>query len=288
MALKLERIQTFITVIEVNGFSSAATRLGISTAAVSKQIRELEEDLKVQLIERTTRRLHLTEAGQGYYDQCKRLMEEVRETEGIATHLTAEPAGLLSVFVARHFGEQIIVPQLKAFMSRYPKIRINLDLGERIPDPTLETVDLIVGVTLAGPDLWIQKKIGETRYVFCASSEYLTEYGVPKNPIDLVQHHYIQHKMRKNELEFNSGETLKIVPALTLNDTRSMLESALSGLGIVLLHEYVVRASLGRGTLVEVLHRSIKPKLPIYIFYPPRRFLPSKVRVFMEYFAPMF
>src|SRR3954447_6419001 len=108
--IKLDRIKTFIAVVELHGFTRAARILKISVPAVSKQISELEFELKTLLIERTTRRLSLTESGEIYYEQCKRLMNEVEETEGIASHWNTEPYGLLRIFVARYFGEKIILP----------------------------------------------------------------------------------------------------------------------------------------------------------------------------------
>lgn len=287
MTLKLERIQTFITVIESHGFSAAAKRLKISTPAVSKQISELESELGTLLIERTTRRLSLTESGETYYDQCKRLMDEVRETEAIASNLNLEPSGILRIFVARYFGEKFIIPHLQEFMTLYPKLKLEIELGERVPDPSQESIDLILGISMAGPDLWIQKKIAETRYAFCASPKYLKVNGIPKKPSDLTQHQYIHHKMRRPEnlIEFDNGEKIKVTPRLTLNDTRTMLECALNSMGIVQLHHYVVDPAIQTGELIEVLERFVKPKIPIFLYYPPRRYLQSKIRRFIDFYS---
>lgn len=287
MPFKLERIQTFIMVIDLHSFSVAAKKLKVSPAAVSKQIGELERDLKALLIERTTRRLSLTEAGRIYYEQCRRLLEEVKETEAIASKLNAEPSGTLRVFAARHIGLRAIVANLKSFLELYPKVRVDLELGERMPDPSREDLDLIFGVSVAGPDLWIQKKIGETRYVLCASPEYLAQRGTPEKPSDLVHHQTIIHKMRKpeNQIEFKVGEGIEITPLLKFNDTEAMLECTLKGFGIAHFHEYVVKNLIQEGKLVEVLASFGKPKAALFLYYPPRRFLQSKVRIFIEYFG---
>lgn len=286
MNLKLDRIEVFVTVVENGSFSAAARKLKISVPAVSKQIAELESQLQTLLLERTTRRVSLTEAGEIYYEQCKRLMDEVLETESISTRWSLEPSGILRVFSARYYGQKMVLPYLKEFQDLYPKLRLDLELGERVPDPSQEDLDLILGISMAGPDLWIQKKIGTTRYALTASPEYLNTHGIPKKPHDLTHHFYITHKMRnlESQIEFETGEKVKIVPSLILNDTEAMLQCALDGLGIVKLHHYVVDRAIQSGKLVEVLGQFLKPEIPIYLYYPPRRFLQSKVKKFMEFF----
>ncbi len=285
--LKLERILAFICVVESNSFSVAAKRLKISVPAVSKQITILESELGTRLIQRTTRRLTLTESGQTYYDQCKRLMEEVRETEDVASNLHSEPRGHLRAFVARYFGEKFVIPYLKEFMEMYPKIELDIELGERMPSPNQEAIDLIFGVSMAGPENWMQKKLAEKRYIFCASKEYLERYGVPQKPSDLVNHRYITHKMRRpdNVVEFNNDIKINVVPVLKLNDGRAMIECALNGLGIVQLHEYMVAEPIANNRLVEVLRKFGRPKIPIWVYFPTGRYLQPKVRKFIDFFS---
>lgn len=285
--VNLDRIATFIQVVEENSFSAAAKKQNVSVPAISKQILSLEKELGTQLIRRTTRRLTLTSSGQIYLEHCKRLMKEVYELTGLSSQLQAQPQGVLKALVSRHFGEKYVVPHLKEFLKLYPQITLDLELNERTPDPARENFDLIFGVSVSGPDQWIQKKISKSRYVFCATPEYLKKHGIPERPIDLAHHHYITHKMRKPDdiLEFKKGIEIYIKPFLKLNDTRAMLETALQGLGIVKLHDYVVEDSLKKGQLIEVLREFSHEEIPIYALYQPSQFLQPKIREFIRFFS---
>ncbi len=285
--IKFERILTFIKVIETQSFSQAAQKLSISGAAVSKQIHALESEIGTQLIHRTTRRLTLTEAGLAYYEQCQRLMLEVEATESLSSGFQREPAGTLRAFVARYFGEKYLIPHLPEFITRYPKLKLDLEFGERIPNSKTETIDLIFGLSIPGPENWIQKKLGETRYVFCASPTYLKKFGTPQTPQDLTQHYYLHHRMRRpeNTLEFSSGAKLPMTPFLSLNDTRALLECALNHLGIVQLHHYAVAQELATHRLEEVLHSYGRRNVPISLQYRPYRFPQPKIRKFIDFFS---
>jgi DNA-binding transcriptional LysR family regulator len=286
--LNLERIHVFIHVVERNSFSDAARILKISVPSVSKQIVVLERELGIKLLNRTTRRLYLTDLGRIFYEQCKRVMAEVLETEALTSHMQAEPSGLLKIHSSPYFAKAILIPQLPRFLTQFPRIEIDLELGERIPDPKQEKVDLIYGFSASGPLDWIQKKISQTRYVLCASPGYIERYGEPKSAEGLADHRYIAHKMRtpKNLVRFlKNGVEININPVLTCNDTESMVMCAQSGLGIVQLHDYVVSSFLKENQLIEILKKTAGPSVGVFLYYPSLRFLPAHTRAFINYFS---
>ena len=285
---KIEQIHTFIQVVERNGFAAAAKQLGVSTAAVSRQVNSLEKSLGVQLLHRTTRLVTLTEIGSQYYKQCKKTLGELTEAEHRLFASQQEASGTLTIMCNRYFALQKIIPRLSAFIGENPKLRIKFHLAERYPDLIQEGIDILFGVSIAGHPELIQKRIGETRYIFCASPYYLQQFGTPQSPAELVKHRYITHSMRKpdNILTFGSGQEIYLEPSLALNDARSMCECALNGLGIVRLHDYEVAEALARGELVEVLAPYNETAYPIYLYYPQSRYLQPKIRRFIDYYAP--
>lgn len=278
------RIRMFILVAQLGSLARAARELKISSAAVSKQLSRLEQEIGLQLMIRSTRHITLTEVGVNYFEQCLRIIEEVDEASALVSQLKETPQGSLKVVCGRHFGMFYIVPHLKQFLTEFPKIRINLELAERSPDIVAEGIDVLIGMSISASGNAIQKKIASTRYVFCASPAYLKEHGIPEKPKDLLKHRYITHSMRKpdNELILRN-EVLSLKPYLYVNDVEAMVKLALDDLGIIMLHSYAASEFLQKGTLIEILPNFLENTIPIYVAYPQRRFLPSKVRCFIDF-----
>ena len=284
---QFERIETFVKLAEGKNFTQVANTLRVSTAAVSKQIQQLEAEIGLKLFERTTRKMTLTDAGTEFFEQCKRLMNEAQQTYFFAAKLRKEPSGELRITSNRYFGEQFILPYLSDFLTRFPKITLNLELAERFPDMNQEQVDLIFGVSIVGPDHLIQKKIGTTRYVLAGSPEYFKKHGTPKKPKDLIQHQYITHSMRKPDtiIPFKNEQEIHVTPFLRLNDTQAMLKCAIEGIGIIRVHDYIINQSLKDQSLIEILKESGEPEQPIYLYYKSNRFIQPKIRCFIDYFT---
>lgn len=280
----LGQMETLVLTSELGSLAAVAKKLGITPAAISKQLTRLEEELGLQLLLRSTRRIELTEVGMDYCLQCRRILEEVETASALVSQVKTIPHGILKVVSGRHFAASYVVPHLKEFLSKYPKIELKLELAERIPDLNAEGVDVLIGMSLSASGDVIQKRIATTSYVLSASPAYLKTAGIPKTPADLKQHKYITHSMRKpdNELLLRDQRVL-VYPSIHVNDTQTMLHLALDGLGIVQLHHYVVREHLERGTLQEVLTSYKNPELPIYVAYPERRYIASKVRCFIDF-----
>jgi DNA-binding transcriptional LysR family regulator len=283
--VEISQMKTLVLVSSLGSLAAAARELKISPAAVSKQISRLEEEVGLQLILRSTRKLEFTEVGENYCAQCQRVLEEVDAASDLVSNMKVIPHGILKVFSGRHFANSYIVPHLKEFLSLYPQIEMTLELGERMPDINAESIDVLIGMSISATGDMIQKRILTTSYSFCASPDYLKNFGTPKKPKDLLEHRYITHAMRKpdNELIFDNKDVVTLKPYLRLNDTEAMLKLAQEGLGIVKLHDYVVRELISRGELVELLSSYTKMEIPLYTAFPQRRFIPAKVRVFIDF-----
>lgn len=284
---KLERIATFIKVVEENGFAAAARKLQLSTAAISRQIGALEAELGVQLLQRTTRQLSLTEIGKQYYEQCKKTLSDLAMAEATIAGSQTDPIGTLSITSSRYFAEEYLIPRLPEFMAQNPNLCIDLELAERFPDLDQEGIDILFGVSMEGPPDLVRKRVKSTRYVLCASPSYLEKFGIPNTPAELSQHCYITHKMRRpdNVITFKDSKEIYIEPMLRLNDCHAMRECAILGLGIVKLHDYMVTDDLRDQRLVEILTEYKEPQQSVYLYYQQTRHLQPKIRRFIDFYT---
>lgn len=284
---KLERIATFISVVDENGFAAAARKKGVSTAAVSRQVTALENELGTQLLQRTTRQLALTEMGYEYYQRSKKTLQDLFEAEVALLQSKDEATGVLHVMANRYFAITHLLPKLPEFMRQNPNLRLAFQLAERFPNLERDGIDILFGVSVEGADELVRRQVATTRYILCASTDYLEKYGEPKTPTDLVKHHYITHSMRKpnNTIEFKDGRSIQVNPSMWLNDSYAMRECALLGMGLVNLHDYMVNDALIDGRLVEVLQKHQEPKKQIYLYYRKSRHLQPKIRRFIDYFV---
>lgn len=272
----LPYIRSYTLVVECESFALAARKLSISKPTISKQINKLESILGFQLLVRTTRKMSVTDSGRMFYDQCKKILEGVDETQDLLSEMHRAPKGRLKVVAGRNFAKMYITPHLKEFLKLYPGILLELELAERIPDLERENIDVLIGMSLSAEGLnVIQKKIGSTRYAYTASPKYLKSHGQPKNLKELANHQYISHSMR-TVVESTH-------PCLLVNDVETMLSLAADGTGIIKTHLYVVEEAIKKGDLVEILKEASKETLPIYVAYSQRRFLSSKIRCFIDF-----
>jgi DNA-binding transcriptional LysR family regulator len=284
---KLECINTFIAVVEENSFVRAAKKQRVSTAAVSRQITALEHALGVLLLNRTTRRLALTEMGMEYFQQCKKTLSELQAAEEAVLGSQKEATGVIHVMSTPYFAEKFILPRIELFMQQNPKLRIKLEVAERFPDLSTETIDLIFGISIEGPPGLKQRKVMTTRYVLCASPDYLQKRGMPKTPADLTKHKYITHQMRvpDNVIAFDKNQEVYVEPTLWLNDSRLMRDCAIQGLGVVRLHDYFVNDALLNKKLIEILPQYNRTELPVFLYYQQSRYLLPKIRKFIDFFS---
>ena len=202
----------------------------------------------------------------------------VAEAESIVNQIHEKPVGTLRIASHRHFGEKYIISNIKEFITLYPDLKLDIQLADRFPDMEKEGIDVLCGVGHDGPDHLVRKKIATMRHVLCASPEYIDQYGKPKTPDDLHRHRYITHSFRNpdNVLMFKNNKEVFLDFDIRLNDALSMLNCALSGLGIIKIFNYFVDDHIKSGRLVEILKDYSEPSKSLYIFYQQHKYLPQK------------
>lgn len=278
---------SFIEVVNRSTMAGASRHLRITPAAISKHVLALENALGIQLLKRSTRRIDLTPEGVLYFEHAKHILEAYQQAEAAISHSKEEPVGMLKLVCGPQIGNLYVIPHLKEFLERYPKLRLDIEFTQTLPDLEKENVDIVVGLTSEIPVNCVQRTLMYARWVFCASPEYLKKYGVPKKPSDLAQHRIITRTQRKpnNTIEFTTGESIQFEPCLYFNDTRAIRRSALHGLGIAQLHDYIIADDLKEKRLVEILpqYREKNKTIPIHISYLQTSHVHLKVRKFIDF-----
>ncbi|WP_432695551.1 LysR family transcriptional regulator [Marinobacterium sp. YM272] len=291
--ISLDDMAVFAAVVEHSGFTAAARALEISTPVVSKRVGALEAALGARLLNRTTRRLSLTEAGRVFYQHCRRVVNEARAAEASVAHLQEEPRGLLRVTAPVSVGSSQLSRALVGFMHRYPELEVDLDLSDRRVDLADEGVDVAIRVTLQPPQQLSARLLHRTHRIVCASPQYWDRHGRPQHPQELESHNCVQYLPNP---EFNlwyfsndaGSQGVAVQGRFKVNNVNSMLEAALGGLGVVMLSSTIVGAAIRAGRLEPVLQDYSSPSASIYALYLPNRYLPTKARVFIDYLVEWF
>ena len=281
----LHHFETFLSVAQSGSFTAAARKLGISKAAVSHTIRLLEESLQTPLFIRTTRNIRLTEEGELLFIQCEKLKNELDLARDLISGFSSSPSGNLKISCNPYFAETRLVKILTNYMERFPLVTIEILSEERMPDMDREQIDIVFGINWSAPPEVVAKAIGKTRYVLCASPKYIEQFGIPGTIKELEKHRYIPHLGRSSEnivADLKQKTPLQITPTLKLNSAHFMKICALNHLGIVQLHDYMVEEELKKGQLVEVLQSSLKPAIPLFIYYQKHRFVQPKIKHFIN------
>lgn len=281
----LTHLKTFVKVVELNNFSAAARHLFLTVAAVSKHVSQLETELKVKLMRRTTRKLMLTDIGHQFYLQCKKILSALEEADAVISQTQDAPTGKLRVKSERYFAERFIIPKLHEYHERYPSVKVELESAERVPNLIKEGFDVVFGRSLQESENVVKKTIANTHFTLCASPTYLKKHGHPTTPRELINHHYLSHSGRvpTDSIEFSKDEQIYIEPCLMINDSESLLQCALADMGIVKLQNYVVSQSIARGDLLALLSNYPSAPIPIYVFYEPAKYLQTKIKTFVEF-----
>lgn len=281
----LDQLMTFKLVAEKQNFSKTARALNISTAAVGKQIKNLESEIGSQLFYRTTRRVMLTEVGKAFFQHCQSILAEIDKTQGFLAAQKNEVQGKLKIISSVAFGETHIVPHLKALLSRYPHLIMDLELSDRIPNIEMEEIDLLIGLMSGLPAHYTARRLKEVSYRLYASPGYLKKFGEPKTPNDLSSHAFITHSKRPNPstLVFNNKETVCLQPKIFTNSTFTMLRCCLDGLGIAMFHSDNVETALKEKHLIEILRSFRQPTQSLYLYYKTVQYLQPKLRCFIDF-----
>ena len=275
----------FTRVVECHSFTSAATTLGMQKSTVSRRLVQLEERLGVRLLNRTTRKLRLTEVGQVYYERCRQIMQEFAEAEEAIMQLQSEPTGLLRITSPIEFGQLFLGNVVGSFVRRYPAVQVEVELTTRVVDPLEEGVD--IAIQLGHPQdssLVARAMLLSPRQLF-ASPSYLEEFGAPQRPEDLSRHRCIQTLMDEGR-RWHFQEPATSVPidqAITVNNITFAREAALAGAGIINVPAFIVEPHVEQGELCRVLENCQLPSTELYALYPSRRFQVMKVKAFLDY-----
>jgi len=287
---RFQAMRVFAQVVESGSFARAAERLDLSTSAASRHVAELEAHLQTRLLQRTTRRIGLTETGRNFYERCVQILAELDEAEREAAHEAAEPRGTVRLTTSVNFGMRQVTPAIAAFLARHPQVKFDVSLNDRIVDIVEEGFDLAIRIGVTGGENVVARKLGEARGVICASPDYLARNGTPTSPEDLARHNCLTYEYAMRDawaFRDRSGRsrTVRVAGNLHSNNGDLLAAAAAQGLGITLAPDFIVAQELTRGKLVPLLESFEVPAVSIYAVYPSRRFLPAKVRVFVEFLA---
>lgn len=287
---KLSCMQTFVAVVESGGFSEAARRVGVSKAMVSKQVGQLENDLGVRLLHRTTRRVNATSAGQAYFEQCRPILTELEELDAAMHSNSSEPKGELRVTAPISFAELHLMRAVSRFSHCYPEVRLNLILSDRFVDLVEERIDVAIRIGELEDSSLVARKLGETSLLACAAPGYLDRHGEPTRPGQLSEHLCVVDSnhptgslwtFRKAGKDISVNVTAKVM----VNGARAARELTLLGEGISYLPSFAIAEEIAAGRLLRLLPDHESMPLGIYAIYPHRRHLSAKVRLFIDHLS---
>jgi DNA-binding transcriptional LysR family regulator len=290
---KFQEMKTFAAVVDAGSFVKAADALGMSKPAVSRYVSELESRLGVRLMQRTTRRLSLTDEGQIFYTRCKHLLQAVDEAETEIAARKSEASGLVRINAPLTFGVLHLAPLWGEFRRQHPKVTLDITLSDRVVDLVEEGFDLAVRIAALHDSGLISRRIATTRLVLCASPQYLAEHGAPTHPSNLAHHAIIAYTQLASgdEWHFDGPQGRVAVttrPCITTNNGDTCLAAALHHQGVVLQPSFLVSDALQRGTLVELMPEFRSVEIGIFTVYPSRRHVPPKVSMLVEFLAQAF
>ena len=291
---RLTEMEAFATVVNQGGFTDAARKMGISKSAVSQHVSSLEARLGTRLLNRTTRRVSPTEIGLLYYDRALRVLNDAGEADALVTSMNSDPCGLLRISVATDFGKQYISPVLGKFLEKYPEIHVNMELENRYAELISEGYDAAVRVGEFEDHSLQARKIAQSNLRMIASPAYLEEYGTPARLEDLNDHRLLHYSTQPNSAVWKvtapSGERRQIRTSgwLSINDGQSLLQAAISGLGIAYLPSYIYGAALRDGLVVDAMKNLPQETQYIHCVYSPNKISQPKVRAFVDFLAGEF
>ena len=290
---RLSAMNMFIRVVETGSFSAVAKELNSSQPTISKNIAELESWLGAKLLNRSTRSLRLTEAGADYYERCVAILQNVEDAEQNVGLLQTQPKGLVRVTAAVAFGRLHIVPRLENFFARYPDIKIDLTLNDRVVDLIEEGTDIAFRLGTLRDSNLVARRLCTSPTATAASPGYLKKYGVPRHPRDLKEHNYVVYTDlgSPGQITFReSGKPLhiKVSGHLRTNNSEVIRSALLEGLGIAQAPRWLIGDKVATGELVEVLSGFQSAPSSVHVVYSPGLHVPSKLRCFIDHFADEF
>lgn len=291
---EFSQIRTFVTLVECHSISKTAEKMDVAVSAVSRRLKELESSLGVQLMQRTTRKMHITEAGHNFYKRCCRLLDDLEEAKQEASNTAAALSGTLKIATPLSFGVAHLSPAIAAFMHLHPQIKIDLDMSDRRTDLVEDGLDLAIRIGTLEDSTLIARKLASVRHVVCASPDFLNRYGTPTTPQDLSHMPALCYgnlsqpgtwQYRDNE---NNPTHVKVPIRMRATNGDALVEAAIAGLGVLCEPSFIVHSAVERGVLKPVLTDFQWYAMNIYAVYPQSKHLPARVRAFIDFLAAHF
>ena len=284
----MEELEVFVAVVEAGGFSAAAKRLEATPAAVSRRIKGLEQRLGVRLLQRTTRKIRLTEAGELYFREVRAMLADLRAVEQRLDEVTGQATGELRIAAPMSFGQRRLAPLLPQFALAHPKLSISLILEDRETDIVGEGFDLALRIAYPSDSSFVSRPITTIPRYLVASPDYIARRGKPNSPEDLLQHDCLHYSVISEREEWSFGgsireESILVKGTYCANNGDVLAEAAIQGLGITLLPDFIIDKALAEGRLVRVLEDWERAPLTLSVLYPSRRHVPAKTRLLIEY-----
>ena len=291
---RFQAIRVFCQVVESGSFSQTSARLGLSATAVSRNVADLEAHLQTRLLNRTTRKLSLTESGRTFYSRCVELLHDLEEAEREASRAAVAPRGTIRLTAPVNFGVRHLAPLIAEFLGTHPDVKFDTQLSDRIVDLVEEGFDVAIRIGTVGSENLVARRLGETALVPCASPAYLQRHGAPATPQDLARHNCFTYEYVAPRNEWRFGDVLggeqvvRISGNLHSNNGELLAAVAARDAGIVFEPGFIVAEEVRAGRLVPLLQDYRAPRSPIYAVYPSRKHLTAKVRVFADFLVERF
>jgi DNA-binding transcriptional LysR family regulator len=286
-------MHVFVEAVKRGGFSAAGRQLNLSPSAISKLVSRLENRLGVRLFNRTTRTLHLTEAGQAFFKRCIEILEDVEDAETSIIGFGHVPKGVLRINSTPGFFKHQLLPIMAEFQQLYPQLVLEFQLTGQSIDLINEGVDLAIRLGVLKDTSLVARKLGESNRVICASPQYIKTHGIPLKPQDLLHHNCLRLSTNDvfNRWEFyskNEEEIIEVDGQFVTDNVEALYEYALLGGGIVRLSGFMVGEAIKAGSLVPILKDYSIKKQQIHAVFPHRKHLPAKVRVLLDFLFDRF
>lgn len=290
---RLDDMVAFVRVVEARSFTAAAERMGLSKSVVSRRITDLENRLGARLLNRTTRSLSLTPAGQTFYERARAIVEDVEEAEQAVAELGREPRGLLRVNGPLSFGIRHLSPAVAAFLAAHPRVEIELDLTDRFVDMVEEGWDVAIRIGRLRDSSLIARRLAPARRVTLAAPSYLERHGAPERPEDLARHECLVYTGTSSPNLWSYAadgavRTVRVQGRLRSGSGEMLLDAASAGLGVALLPSFMASEAVRAGRLVPVLAGHELLDLAVSAVWPHHRHLSPKVRAFVDFLAGRF
>ncbi|GEC51625.1 DNA-binding transcriptional LysR family regulator [Bradyrhizobium japonicum] len=284
---RLTSLTAFVRVVDSGGFSAAGRKLNMSTTTVSNHVQSLEDRLGARLLNRTTRKVSLTEVGQAYYDRCVQILADIEQADDIAGAQQSVPRGTLRIFTNTHLV-QFLSPAVAEFLASYPEVKVDLTIGERNADLIDENYDLAVRMVPPPDSSLIVRTIATWRHVLCCSHGYIEQHGKPTLLADLSARNCMRHANYPYGDEWRFADrkgtpaAVRVSGNLISNSGETLKLAALAGVGVFLAAGFLVRDELESGQLVRLLPEYRPVELTMNAVYPHRHHLSAKVRTFID------